>query len=126
MLQIRVTARDDLGHEAATQFNITVGDSPGAAIQPPAPRQDASTPADERADAGAEDNDGSEVADGRHTPRQSEDGQGAEKQPVKRGAARFADQIRAARELAPAKEQALLARALEAKGKRPPGGRGAT
>jgi hypothetical protein len=136
VLQIRITARDNQGLEASTQFTITVGQTGALLIKPPVDKnQAAAKPAEEAADANAQVPAGDEKeadnqGNGKDKPnagkaRKGDDVSKAAKQPAKRGAARFADQIRAAREQSPGKtDQALLSSALDKPAKRTPSGRG--
>jgi hypothetical protein len=139
VLQIRITARDNQGLEASTQFTITVGQTGALLIKPPAEKDQAAAKqakdardaadADAQAPAGDEKEAGDQ-GDGKDKPnagkaRKGDEVSKAAKQPAKRGAARFADQIRAAREQSPGKtDQALLSSALDKPAKRTPNGRG--
>ncbi|MGE4242410.1 Ig-like domain-containing protein [Ramlibacter sp.] len=125
LLQIRVVARDNNGLEASTQVNIQVGAGGNASLVPSVPGESADQRSTAPADPGQADAafvDTSETAEAKDG--ENEDARKEEK-PAKRAAAKFADQIRTAREQTPGRsDQALLARALDGQpAKRPPGGR---
>jgi hypothetical protein len=135
VLRIRITARDNQGLEASTQFTITVGESAALRARQPAqgdkaeapPANDGAQQAPADGDAAQDGGDG-KPADGKDRPNAEKARKGDEvsksgKQAAKRGAARFADQIRAAREQGAGQgDQALLASALKS-GKPTPKGR---
>ncbi|RYY94297.1 MAG: hypothetical protein EOO24_25040, partial [Comamonadaceae bacterium] len=132
-LEIRVTARDNQGHEATNRFKLTVGKGAVAQrqVDPAGARTSADDDADEKArikarsgDAGA-DGEGRDAEAAGQPAQDARDGKsGKDKAKVKRAAASFADQIKQVREQGPAKEsQSLLAKALAAKGTDKPAGK---
>jgi hypothetical protein len=127
VLQIRVIARDNQGLEATTTFTITVGDQ-GALLNPllraPQVQPDAQE-SEAPGVQGQQDGDGDgDAVDPRNARKEGDKTSKADKQPAKRGAARFADQLRAAKEQSAGKPDDALVRALEGQkpAKRPTGG----
>jgi hypothetical protein len=112
VLRIHVTARDQQGLQASTEFTIEVRNL-AATVQPPGQKekQSGTQEAPQRPDQGAADGEEQEIAaagkPGEDKPQRAK---------AKRGAAGFADQLRAVREVRTgAIDGALLDRALASK-----------